>query len=231
MGRDQSNGEGVSASLVGSGVQPPPVPAPLEEGGFLPAPALEAVTAALPLEARIWFVEREARPVGPFRVEQLRTLWQRHRLEADPLLWCAAWSQWRRLSRVPELVAAMTRAGGPEVPVDMRLFKPQPVARKAPPLPRPLTPVLRVTEVETWSRMLQEEKARVLARGGTADARATATLAQATALAVRAPVASLAPAASARPPPWRETLLLLCAILGPLLLGYVASTFFLATRG
>ena len=224
MGRFESSAESVSISLVGSGIRPPPVPEPLEEGSFLPAHAVEAVTAALPLEARIWFVEREARPLGPFRVEQLRALWQRHRLDADPLLWCAAWSQWRRLSRVPELVAAMTRSGGPEVPVDMRLFKPQAVARRSAAPPKPPAPVLRVAEVEAWPRMLQEEKARLLSRGVNPDTRASSTLARATVLAVR--VGGEAPA-PARSPSSRETLLLLCAILGPLLLGYVASTFIL----
>lgn len=65
-----------------------------------------------------WYMERGERPAGPFRLERLRELWHQGEFSPDTLFWCEAWSHWKPLSRVPELVAALTDAGLPTVTAD-----------------------------------------------------------------------------------------------------------------
>lgn len=204
----------------GGGFRPPPVPAGAGEGAPLTASLVEA---PVPLEAPVWFVERDARPMGPYRAEQLRTLWQQNRLDADPLLWCESWTHWRRLSRVPALVRVMTRAAAP-VAVDARPFL-KPVRTSAPRVERRVELALGpkpVEQEEPWQAMWQAEQARRRAREEGREVRPEPV----TLAAVKPP-----PVKHAAPPGWGETLLLICAILGPLVLAYVATSGLVYARG
>ncbi len=118
------------------------------EAAFEPGPGAPVAVGSVE-----WFLERDAQPAGPFRLERLRELWHHGSLSPDTLCWCEAWSQWRPLSSVPELVAALTDAGLPTVVADAA---PAPAKQEEAKVV-PALPAL-VAEEEAWLRKVHEEK-------------------------------------------------------------------------
>ncbi len=108
-------------------------------------------SATVQVGAVEWFMERDSQAAGPFRLERLRELWHQGGLDPDTLVWCEAWAHWRPLSRVPELVAALTDAGLPTVVADAS------VATKDKDKVASVLPSL-VAEEESWLLRMKEER-------------------------------------------------------------------------
>ncbi len=120
-----------------------------EAGGATPVPA----------GAMDWYVERHAQPSGPFRLERLRELWHQGELSPDTLFWCEAWSTWRPLSSVPELVASLTISGLPTVAADAAVST-APAREKESGSGKQVVSALHslVQEEEVWLRKMKEDK-------------------------------------------------------------------------
>ncbi len=101
-----------------------------------------------------WFMERDSQAAGPFRLERLRELWHQGGIDPDTLVWCEAWAHWRPLSRVPELVAALTDAGLPTVGVDAAPARAKADAKDQ---VASVLPSL-VAEEESWLLRMKEER-------------------------------------------------------------------------
>ncbi|WNG32994.1 AgmX/PglI C-terminal domain-containing protein [Archangium violaceum] len=116
-----------------------------------------AVAAPVPVGAMDWYMERNEQPAGPFRLERLRELWHQGEFDPDTLFWCEAWTNWRPLSHVPELVAAMTISGLPTVAADASVSS---VRAKEPGSEKKVVSALHslVQQEETWLRKQEEEK-------------------------------------------------------------------------
>ncbi|WP_375770131.1 GYF domain-containing protein [Archangium gephyra] len=139
------------------------------DGALFGPPALEVspeVSAAgvevptpVPVGAVDWYVERHAQPAGPFRLERLRELWHQGELNPDTLFWCEAWSSWRALSRVPELVAALTISGLPTVAADASVST-APARPKEVDSGKKVVSALHslVEEEVVWLRKMKEDK-------------------------------------------------------------------------
>ena len=113
----------------------------------------------VPVGAVEWYVERHAQPAGPFRLERLRELWHQGELSPDTLFWCEAWSGWRQLSRVPELVAALTISGLPTVAADASVSSAPARAKEAGSGKKVVSALHSlVEEEEVWLRKMKEEK-------------------------------------------------------------------------
>lgn len=134
---------------------PPALESPAEAS--VPAAATDATP--VPVGAMDWYMERDAQPAGPFRLERLRELWHQGAFDPDTLFWCEAWSTWRPLARVPELVAAMTVSGLPTVVADASV-SPAPVPAKTGGSEKKALSTLHslVAEEEGFLRKQQEEK-------------------------------------------------------------------------
>jgi hypothetical protein len=115
-------------------------------------------SATVQVGAVEWFMERESQAAGPFRLERLRELWHQGGLDPDTLVWCEAWAHWRPLSRVPELVAALTDAGLPTVGADASVAT-APAREKADTKDKvaSVLPSL-VAEEESWLMRMKEER-------------------------------------------------------------------------
>jgi len=110
-------------------------------------------SATVQVGAVEWFMERDSQAAGPFRLERLRELWHQGGLDPDTLMWCEAWAHWRPLSRVPELVAALTDAGLPTVVADASVAtKDKDKDKVASVLPS------LVAEEESWLLRMKEER-------------------------------------------------------------------------
>ncbi|PTL84378.1 hypothetical protein DAT35_04585 [Vitiosangium sp. GDMCC 1.1324] len=142
------------------------------DGALFGPPALktaagEGVTGAqaaapVPVGAMDWYMERDSQPAGPFRLERLRELWHQGGFEPDTLFWCEAWPSWRPLSRVPELVAAMTISGLPTVAADASLAVSSARAKESGSEKKVVSALHSlVAEEEGWLRKQQEEKEQV----------------------------------------------------------------------
>ncbi len=139
------------------------------DGALFGPPELEAsaevsavggdVATPVPVGALDWYVERHAQPAGPFRLERLRELWHQGELTPDTLFWCEAWSSWRALSLVPELVAALTISGLPTVAADASVST-VPARPKEDGSGKKVVSALHslVEEEEVWLRKMKEEK-------------------------------------------------------------------------
>jgi hypothetical protein len=114
--------------------------------------------APVPVGSVEWYMERDAQPAGPFRLERLRELWHHGELGPDTLFWCEAWPGWRPMSRVPELVAALTDAGLPTVAADSvpaasaRAKEKEAEVKVVSALPS------LVAQEEAWMRKMREEQ-------------------------------------------------------------------------
>ncbi|HEX8438683.1 DUF4339 domain-containing protein, partial [Archangium sp.] len=160
----QSEETPVSVQAVLGPVRPDDMDAIFDDALF-GAPAAEATPVEAPAESESaacvavgsveWFVERAGQPSGPFSLERLRELWHQSALSPDTLCWCEAWSQWRPLSRVPELVAALTDAGLPTVAAEAAPAQARQEESKAKVVSA--LPAL-VAEEEAWLRKVQAEK-------------------------------------------------------------------------
>jgi len=133
-------------------------PAELEASSEVSAAGVDAATP-MPVGALDWYVERHAQPAGPFRLERLRELWHQGELTPDTLFWCEAWSSWRALSLVPELVAALTISGLPTVVADASVST-APARPKEDGSGKKGVSALHslVEEEEVWLRKMKEEK-------------------------------------------------------------------------
>ncbi|MFY0526392.1 GYF domain-containing protein [Archangium gephyra] len=133
-------------------------PPELEASSEVSAVGGEAATP-VPVGAVDWYVERHAQPAGPFRLERLRELWHQGELTPDTLFWCEAWSSWRALSLVPELVAALTISGLPTVAADASVSA-APARPKEDGSGKKVVSALHslVEEEEVWLRKMKEEK-------------------------------------------------------------------------
>lgn len=115
--------------------------------------------APVPVGAMDWYMERDSQPAGPFRLERLRELWHQGAFDPDTLFWCEAWSTWRPLSRVPELVAAMTVSGLPTVVADASVSPAPAPAKQSGSEKKGLSTLHSlVAEEEGFLRKMQEEK-------------------------------------------------------------------------
>lgn len=178
------------------------------DGALFGPPALEvsaevsdaggAVATPMPVGAVDWYVERHAQPAGPFRLERLRELWHRGELSPDTLFWCEAWSTWRPLSSVPELVASLTIAGLPTVAADAAVSTAPAREKEAGSGKKGLSALHSlVEEEEVWLEKMKEEKeqAREEARSAMLDVPTEPVVAPAPVPAVQPVVA--APVATA----------------------------------
>ncbi len=156
----------------------------------------------VPVGAMNWYIERHEQPVGPFRLERLRELWHQGELSPDTLFWCEVWSTWMPLSRVPELVAALTIAGLPTVAADASVSTAPGRAKEAGSGKKGVSALHSLVEDEVmWLRKMREEKelAREEARSTSLDAPSAPVPAPAPVQPVMAPVpAQVLPVA---PPP------------------------------
>lgn len=138
------------------------------DGALFGPPALQATETAapaakdaapVPVGAMDWYMERDAQPAGPFRLERLRELWHQGAFDPDTLFWCQEWSTWRPLSRVPELVAAMTISGLPTVVAEASVSPAPSSAAKSGSEKKTLSTLHSlVAEEEGFLRKMQEEK-------------------------------------------------------------------------
>jgi hypothetical protein len=112
------------------------------------------VSTTVQVGAVEWFMERHSQAAGPFRLERLRELWHQGGLDPDTLVWCEAWAHWRPLSRVPELVAALTDAGLPTVGADAAPARAKADAKDQ---VASVLPSL-VAEEESWLLRMKEER-------------------------------------------------------------------------
>lgn len=133
-------------------------PPELEASSEVSAAGVDAATP-MPVGSLDWYVERHAQPAGPFRLERLRELWHQGELTPDTLFWCEAWSSWRALSLVPELVAALTISGLPTVAADASVST-VPARPKEDGSGKKVVSALHslVEEEEVWLRKMKEEK-------------------------------------------------------------------------
>ncbi|HYO64962.1 MAG TPA: DUF4339 domain-containing protein, partial [Archangium sp.] len=113
----------------------------------------------VPVGAVEWYAERHGQPAGPYRLERLRELWHQGELSPDTLFWCEAWSSWRPLSSVPELVASLTIAGLPTVAADAAVST-APAREKEPGSGKKVVSALHslVEEEVVWLRQMKEAK-------------------------------------------------------------------------
>jgi hypothetical protein len=208
-------------------------------GAPVPEATAEQVTSQAEASARVqvgaveWFMERDSQASGPFRLERLRELWHQGGLSPDTLMWCEGWSGWQTLSRVPELVAALTDAGLPTVGADASVA----VVAK-PTVSSALTSL--VAEEESWLlRMKAErEQAKEDARAALLDAPSAPVPAPAP--VVMAPVVPVAPpvipalvlpmAPEAPAPTRRGRGIVLGALMGSTAVGLVAGALLLLPR-
>ncbi|OJT16238.1 hypothetical protein BO221_51010 [Archangium sp. Cb G35] len=117
------------------------------------------VATPVPVGAMDWYAERHGKPAGPYRLERLRELWHQGKLSPDTLFWCEAWSNWRPLSSVPELVASLTISGLPTVAADASVST-APAREKESGSGKQVVSALHslVEEEEVWLRKMKEEK-------------------------------------------------------------------------
>ncbi|HEX5744681.1 MAG TPA: GYF domain-containing protein [Archangium sp.] len=139
------------------------------DGALFGPPALEtsaevsgagrAAATPVPVGAMEWYAERHGQPAGPYRLERLRELWHQGELSPDTLFWCEAWSTWRPLSSVPELVASLTIAGLPTVAADAAVST-APASEKESGSGKKVVSALHslVEEEEVWLRQMKDAK-------------------------------------------------------------------------
>ncbi|MGZ3456959.1 MAG: DUF4339 domain-containing protein, partial [Archangium sp.] len=201
------------------------------DGALFGPPALEEATGEsaaepetatpVPVGAMDWYVERDGQSMGPLRLERLRELWHQGVLDPDTLFWCEAWSHWRPLSRVPELVAAMTISGLPTVAADASV-SPAPARAKGTGSEKKVVSTLHslVAEEEGWLRKREEdqEQAEEEARSVLLDApEAPEPVVPEPVVPMAPPVVPVmmaAPALPEAPAPWQGKTLLAGVLIG-----------------
>ena len=94
-----SSGRG-ERRLPTSSAPPPPLPASPP-----PRPPTRTVQPAPSNEQ--WFYEEESGSSGPVTVNDLATLWRRGRISPETLVWRDGMPEWRAVSDVPSLLAAL----------------------------------------------------------------------------------------------------------------------------